>query len=180
MRCMERNKVEFWYAPYAGHTHRVDEYGNELNETEVSYGNPVKCKGNISAARGETVSRLFGEAEEYDKIIVLDDPRTPITEYDVLWVDTVPAVVPDPEPAPEPEPDPEPDTPDGQGVEDDGEDEGDEQEETPVQEEPQQQEPGSLVVDENGEILTPWDYIVKKIARSLNSVSIAIAKVNVQ
>ena len=174
MRCMERNKVEFWYAPYAGHTHRVDEYGNELNETEVSYGNPVKCKGNISAARGETVSRLFGEAEEYDKIIVLDDPRTPITEYDVLWVDTVPAVVPDPEP--EPEPDPEPDTPDGQGVED----EGDEQEETPVQEEPQQQEPGSLAVDENGEILTPWDYIVKKIARSLNSVSIAIAKVNVQ
>ena len=111
MRCMERNKVEFWYAPYAGHTHMVDEYGNELNETEVSYGNPVKCKGNISAARGETVSRLFGEAEEYDKIIVLDDPRTPITEYDVLWVDTVPAVVPDPEPAPEPEPDPEPDTP---------------------------------------------------------------------
>lgn len=174
MRCMERNKVEFWYAPYAGHTHRVDEYGNELNETEVSYGNPVKCKGNISAARGEAVSRLFGEAEEYEKVIVLDDPRTPITEYDVLWIDTVPAVVPDPEP--EPEPDPEPDTPDGQGVED----EGDEQEETPVQEEPQQQEPGSLVVDENGEILTPWDYIVKKIARSLNSVSIAIAKVNVQ
>ena len=170
MRCMERNKVEFWYAPYAGHTHRVDEYGNELNETEVSYGNPVKCKGNISAARGETVSRLFGESEEYDKIIVLDDPRTPITEYDVLWVDTVPAVVPDPEPEPEP------DIPDGQGVED----EGDEQEETPVQEEPQQQEPGSLVVDENGEILTPWDYIVKKIARSLNSVSIAITKVNVQ
>ena len=176
MRCMERNKVEFWYAPYAGHTHMVDEYGNELNETEVSYGNPVKCKGNISAARGETVSRLFGESEEYDKIIVLDDPRTPITEYDVLWVDTVPAVVPDPEPEPDAEPEPEPDTPDGQGVED----EGDEQEETPVQEEPQQQEPGSLVVDENGEILTPWDYIVKKIARSPNSVSIAIAKVNVQ
>ena len=159
MRCMERNKVEFWYAPYAGHTHRVDEYGNELNETEVSYGNPVQCKGNISAARGETLSRLFGEAEEYDKVIVLDDPRTLITEYDVLWVDTVPAVVPDPEP----------DTPDGQGVEDDGEDEGD-----------GQQEPGSLAVDENGEILTPWDYIVKKIARSLNSVSIAIKKVNVQ
>ena len=88
-------------------------------------------------------------------------------------------MVPDPEPAPEPEPDPEPDAPDGQGVEDDGEDEGDGQEETPVQEE-SQQEPGSLAVDENGEILTPWDYIVKKVARSLNSVSIAITKVNVQ
>ena len=37
MRCMERNKVEFWYAPYAGHTHMVDEYGNELNEIELSF-----------------------------------------------------------------------------------------------------------------------------------------------
>ncbi len=134
MRCMERNKVEFWYAPYAGHTHRVDEYGNELNETEVSYGNPVKCKGNISAARGETLSRLFGESEGYDKVIVLDDPRTPITEYAVLWVDSTPVVNGD----------------------------------------------GSLTTDENEEILSPWDYIVKKVARSLNSVSIAITKVNVQ
>ena len=100
----------------------------------MSYGNPVKCKGNISAARGETVSRLFGESEEYDKIIVLDDPRTPITEYAVLWVDSTPVVNGD----------------------------------------------GSLTTDENEEILSPWDYIVKKIARSLNSVSIAIAKVNVQ
>lgn len=134
MRCMERNKVEFWYAPYAGHTHMVDEYGNELNETEVSYGNPVKCKGNISAARGETLSRLFGESEGYDKVIVLDDPRTPITEYAVLWVDSTPVVNGD----------------------------------------------GSLTTDENEEILSPWDYIVKKVARSLNSVSIAITKVNVQ
>lgn len=134
MRCMERNKVNFWYAPYEGHTHRVDEYGNELNETEVRYGNPVACKGNISAARGETLSRLFGESEGYDKVIVLDDPRTPITEYAVLWVDSTPVVNGD----------------------------------------------GSLTTDENEEILSPWDYIVKKVARSLNSVSIAITKVNVK
>ena len=38
---------------------------------------------------------------------------------------------------------------------------------------------GKLVTDENGEIKTPHDYIVKKVARSLNSVSIAISKVNV-
>ena len=38
---------------------------------------------------------------------------------------------------------------------------------------------GQLATDENGEIKTPHDYIVKKVARSLNSVSIAISKVNV-
>lgn len=38
---------------------------------------------------------------------------------------------------------------------------------------------GQLATDENGNIKTPHDYIVKKVARSLNSVSIAISKVNV-
>lgn len=36
-----------------------------------------------------------------------------------------------------------------------------------------------LVLNEHGEAITPHDYIVKCVARSLNSVSIAISKVNV-
>ena len=39
---------------------------------------------------------------------------------------------------------------------------------------------GQLATDDNGEIKTPHDYIVKKVARSLNSVSIAISKVIVR
>ena len=38
---------------------------------------------------------------------------------------------------------------------------------------------GTLVKNEKGQVLTPYDYVVKKIARSLNNVSIAISKVNV-
>lgn len=38
---------------------------------------------------------------------------------------------------------------------------------------------GALVLNEDGEVITPHDYIVKKVARSLNGVSIAISKVNV-
>ena len=38
---------------------------------------------------------------------------------------------------------------------------------------------GQLATDENGEIKTPHDYIVKKVARSINAVSIAIRKVRV-
>lgn len=44
---------------------------------------------------------------------------------------------------------------------------------------PECSEDGSLVVDENGEAATPWDYVVRKVARSLNSVLIAVSKVNV-
>lgn len=39
---------------------------------------------------------------------------------------------------------------------------------------------GNLILNSNGEANTPHDYIVKKVARSLNSVSIAISKVMVK
>lgn len=45
---------------------------------------------------------------------------------------------------------------------------------------PQLDDKGVLALNKEGEAITPHDYIVKKVARSLNSVSIAISKVNVQ
>ena len=124
MRCMDRNKTRFFYALYLGKTPMVDDYGNETGEYEIEHGNPVAMFGNISAARGETATRQFGESEGYDRVIVLDDPTTPIAESSILWVDTLPVLV-------------------------------------------------------DGATSTPHDYVVKKVARSLNSVSIAIIKVAV-
>jgi len=40
-------------------------------------------------------------------------------------------------------------------------------------------ENGALALDDNGETLTPHDYVVTKRAASLNNVAIAIRKVNV-
>ncbi len=122
MRCMTRNKTPFYYALYKGQVEIIDEYGNATGEYETSYDEPVLTSGNISAAQGEIQSRQFGESESYDKVIVLDDKDTPIDEYTILWVDTLP-----------------------------------------------QPNEG-----------TPYDYIVRKVARSLNSVSIAISKVSVR
>lgn len=125
MRCVMRNKTSFYYALYTGQKEIIDEYGNVTGEYSVQYSNPIKILGNVSAAQGETQSRQFGESETYDKVIVLDNPNTPIDEYSILWVDTRPELV-------------------------------------------------------DGVTTTPHDYIVKKVARSLNSVSIAISKVAVR
>ena len=125
MRGLVRNKQKFYYASYVGETEIVDEYGNATGEYAVSYGNPVKCFGNISAAQGEVQSRQFGESVSYDKVIVLDDRNAPIDEHSVIWIDTPPEL------------------------------------------------------NEDGTTDTPYDYAVKKVARSLNSLSIAVRKVNV-
>ncbi len=133
MRCMNRNKVKFFYSLYEGREPITDEYGNVTGEYDVKHGNPTEGYANISAAKGETQTRQFGESETYDKVIVMDNEAPPIDEYSVLWVDTV----------------------------------------------PQLNEDGSLAVDDEGNVLIPHDYIVKKVAKSLNNVSIAISKVNV-
>lgn len=133
MKCMDRNKTKFYYSLYERKEPVVDEYGNETGEHNVIHGKPQAFTANISAAKGETTTRQFGESESYDKVIVMDNDAPPIDEYSVLWVDTVPLL----------------------------------------------DEDGALAKNEEGEILTPYDYIVKKVAKSLNGVSIAISKVTV-
>lgn len=133
MRTMHRNKSRFYYALYKEKVPKTDEYGNVTGEYEIIRDNPVEFSANISAAKGETTTRQFGDSESYDKVIIMDNDAPGIDEYTVLWVDTVPTVDKD----------------------------------------------GVLATNEEGEILTPHDYIVKKVAKSLNSVSIAISKVNV-
>ena len=123
MRTLVRNKTKFYYALYEKREEITDEYGNNTGQYELVYGEPVMMFGNVSTAVGSIENRQFGESESYDKVIVLDNPNTPIDEYSLLWVDTLPLL--------------------------------------------------------NNAEPTPHDYIVKKVARSLNSVSIAISKVDV-
>ena len=126
MRCMVRNKSKFYYASYIGETEMTDEHGNGTGEYTLAYEKPIEAFGNVSAAQGEIQNRQFGESESYDKVIVLDDENTPIDEYSILWVDTLPHL------------------------------------------------------NEDGSTDTSHDYVVKKVARSLNGTSIAISKVDVR
>ena len=126
MRTLLRNKTKFYYASYIDKTEILDEYGNRTGEYIISHSAPVEYFGNISPAKGEKQTQQFGESESYDKVIVLDDRNTPIDEYSLLWVDTLPHL------------------------------------------------------NEDGSTDTPHDYIVKKVARGLNGVSIAISKVDVK
>ena len=129
MRAQKRNKQEFWYANFVEKRPVVqaDESGNEVltGEWETVYTIPFKTEGNISAAKGETETRLFGESLDYDRVIFLDVPNTLINEFSIIWADTFP------------------------------------------------------VFNEHGMNPVPHDYVVKRVARSINSVLIAISKVDV-
>lgn len=91
MKCMNRNKTTFYYAPYTGKTAVYDEYGNQTGEYELSYGKPVKTRANVSAAKGKVASQLFGENFNYDRTIVTDN-ASDLDEYAILWIDVDPAL----------------------------------------------------------------------------------------
>ena len=110
---MKRNQIPFWYALYTGKQAVVDENNYETGEQKMTYSNPVKSAANISPARGESLARQFGDNVDYDRVMVME--ASPINEYSVLWVETVPQLELD----------------------------------------------GSLSVDNSGNVVTPWDYVVK-------------------
>lgn len=125
MRTLTRNKTQVYYANYLAKNPLKDEYGNLTGEYDVIYSNPVLIMANVSAARGESTTRQFGDEIRYDRIIVLEDPTLLIDETSILWIDTLPEIT------------------------------------------------------EDGTTETPHDYIVKQIAPSINSLSVAVSKVSV-
>ena len=147
MRMNNRNKQPIWYALYTETKEEYDEYGNAYGygyqptgnqvSTYADYANPVQIMANVSPAKGNVMAREFGDDDLYDKVIAVEEPDTPINEYAVLWIDTVPEL----------------------------------------------DATGALKVNANGEIVTPWDYIVRKVARSLPTFGctlISVSKVSVK
>ena len=138
MRTLSRNKTHFYYCLFTGHTEIVDEYGNATGEPIPSYGSPVLTYANISPATGQSNTEQFGNLDNYDKVIVLDDTNCPIDENSVLFIDKEPEYA---------------------GV--------------------TTYDTTTTPYTETTVSVPAYNYIVKRVAKSLNSVSIAVRKVDV-
>lgn len=90
MRCLERNKKEFYYALYRDKVAIVDEYGNETGEYRIIYGEPIKTSGNISVAKGEAQTEIFGISTDFDRVIVIDDVKSPIKVTSIIFIGIMP------------------------------------------------------------------------------------------
>ena len=144
MRCLKRNMTPFWYCLYESSEEILDDYGNATGEMDVRYAEAVQMFANISPATGYAQSEMFGDLDNYDKVIVTDDLACPIDEHSVLFIDKEP--------------------------------------EYDTETIPSDEETGTLSGDEPEPVVIKrpkYDYIVKRIAKSLNSISIAVRKVEI-
>ena len=138
MKCLERNKRPFWYCLYTGKQEIVNEDGYGTGQYIVTYAAPVQMRANISQATGQSNTEQFGNLDNYDKVIVLDDLNCPIDESTVLFIDKAPEF-------------------------------------TNIT---TYETTAITTVAATVSVPTP-DYIVRRVAKSLNSVSIAVKKVEI-
>lgn len=179
MRTLRRNKIRIYYANYRDKVPLKDEYGNFTGEYEIVYDNPIAIMANVSAAGGVAVTQYFGTQENYDKVIILDfkdadivppggsqctievsddgNGNVSITSDDIELVD------------------------DGTGnvAISLSHNASSPNAKSPITESSVMWIDSLPVMAEDGSTQTPHDYIVKRVAPSLNSVSIAVSKVNV-
>lgn len=160
MRTANRNKRTIYYCLYRDKAELTDEWGNASGEFAPTYDNALSMSANVSPATGNSQTEQFGNLDDYDKVIVTSWMDCPIDENTVLFIDknpeyaTVTVVVP---------------TQTTNDSEEETDNETDDSEEE--QEEP---EPVTMTIS------TPvYDYRVRRVAKSLNHISIAVSKVKV-
>lgn len=86
MRSLKRNKIKIFYALFKEVEEIVDEDGYATGEYTKTYEEPVELWINVSASRGASATREFGEVENYDRTMVTTE-KLPIDEKTILWVD---------------------------------------------------------------------------------------------
>lgn len=101
MTGLVRNKRTFWYLPFVKSEDIRDDYLNITGERRIIYGEAVECKANISPASGVSQTEMFGNLDNYDKVISPLPADFPITENDVLFIDKKPEYNEDGDPIPD-------------------------------------------------------------------------------
>ena len=84
MRTLDRNKRKFYYCLHTAKTKIYDEDHNFTGDYTPDYAEAVVAYGNISAASGSTDTEQFGTEITYDKTVVLQGTDWPIDENTVL------------------------------------------------------------------------------------------------
>lgn len=97
MKALERNKQTFYYALHQSTTGITDANNLFTGQYEIAYSNPVEAHMNISPAKGQAILEQFGIQDNYDKVLVTDDMSCPISEDDVMWIDTTPVIAGEPQ-----------------------------------------------------------------------------------
>lgn len=84
MKLLERNKSTIYYKNFVSKTPVVEDE-IETGEYESTYSELKTMRGYITPSKGLESEEMFGEAANYDRLILSED--TDMNEYSIVWVD---------------------------------------------------------------------------------------------
>lgn len=151
MRALERNKSTFYYALRDRETAEEDSFGNQ----SIEYLPLVRKRAHISPASGTTAIEQFGYNIRYDKVIVTTDMDCPIDENTVLIIDSAGDLA---------------------NLEDVSDDTWEMYANDPLS---RLELARHYREEEDGSLTLLYDYVVKRVSKSLNNISYAVEKVEV-
>ena len=76
-----------FYRLYEGEEELIDEWGNSTGEYAPKYGALKSAMLCVSPNKGTSETEQFGSIEQYDRTMSTSDPKCPIDENTVLWID---------------------------------------------------------------------------------------------
>ena len=88
MRLLERDRRLILIARFEALVQQKDDQGRLLGRYETNRSEQEAVMCNVSAAKGQTDTQIFGQACDYDKTIIIDDPDFEVNESSVFWIDT--------------------------------------------------------------------------------------------
>ena len=106
MRSLEKNKRKIYYSQFSGNAtiYERDGEGNIIyDEVDgedyprilsegAAYEAPISIRANISAARGNSETDVFGTAIDYTKTLSTTEMDLPINEKTIVWYETTPVI----------------------------------------------------------------------------------------
>lgn len=87
MKSLERNKSYIYFCNKVGETELLDEDGNVTGQFAPAYSSINELLINESAARGTVDIEQFGATLNYSKTLVTNDLTCELNENGVLWLD---------------------------------------------------------------------------------------------
>ena len=80
MRDLRRNQIEITYQLYIKGDEIIDDDGNATGEYKSIYGEEIPLEISVSANKGDYSEQMFGDILDYDRTMIISDPKCPIDE----------------------------------------------------------------------------------------------------
>lgn len=93
MRDLKRNQIRVTYRLYVGSEEIIDDYGNSTGQYAPLFGEEQELFLSVSANKGDYSEQTFGSVLDYDRTMLISDPKCPIDEDSRVIIDGDPYVV---------------------------------------------------------------------------------------